>query len=146
MSSLSRSPVLQFRNVHVWYKDVHALQGIDFDLYRGEIHAVIGERRAGKSSLLRLLDGEVRKTQGEISLDGREVAFFTPATSYREGIGIVHQTPNLVPALSVIENVFLGRNRWLIIKPQLSAPLLARCRGMFADLHVDMNLRRPGRT
>jgi two-component system sensor histidine kinase AtoS len=142
MTPLTRPPVLQFRDIHVWYKEVHALQGIDFDLYRGEIHAVIGERRAGKSSLLRLLDGEVRKSQGEMIVDGRQVASFTPTSSFKQGIGIVHQTPNLVPALTVIENVFLGRNAWLLLKPQLFPPLRSRCQEMFLKLGAEIALGR----
>lgn len=145
MSPNALSPILQLRNVHVWYKDVHALQGIDFELYRGEIHAVIGERRAGKSSLLRLLDGEVKKSQGEILLEGSEVSHFTPTTAHRQGIGVVRQTPNLVPALSVVENVYLGRYPWLLVKPQLVPHLWAKCCAMFDDLHVDIDLRRPAR-
>ncbi len=142
MSPQSRPPALQLRDVHVWYKDVHALQGVDFDLQRGEIHAVIGERRSGKSSLLRLLDGEVRKSQGEILVEGRPVGFFTARSSFSHGIGIVHQTPNLVPALTVIENVFLGRDRRSLFKPQLYNAHRSKCREMFDLLHVDIDLGR----
>ena len=88
---------------------MHALQGKDFDLDRGEIHAAIGERRAGKSSLLRLLDGEVRKTQLQIPSMARG-GVFDARHATEEGIGIVHQTPNLVPALSVIEKSSLAES------------------------------------
>ncbi len=142
MTPSSTFSVLQLRDLHLWYKDVHALQGIDFDLQKGEIHAVIGERRAGKSSLLRLLGGEAKKTDGSILLDGHEIPYFTPESSFRHGIGIVHQTPDLVPALTVMENIFLGRKPRSFLKPQLFPSLRAQCREIFARLCFDLDISR----
>ena len=123
---LLSDPVLQLQDLHLCVQRP-SLQGIDFDLQKGEIHAIVGERRSGKSSLLRLLGGEACKSSGKILLDNREIDFLTPESSFRQGIGIVHQTPNLVPSLTVIENIFLGRLHWRVVRPQYIPSLKARC-------------------
>ncbi|MCF7929071.1 MAG: ATP-binding cassette domain-containing protein [Spirochaetales bacterium] len=103
------SPLTTMRNIHVRYDEVQALRGVDFDLYPGEIHALIGEHRAGKSSLVKLLSGAARKQQGEISLYGKKIEALTPAGSLQAGIGTVYQEPTIIPALDAVENIFTGQ-------------------------------------
>jgi len=68
--ALSTPYILRMRNIHVAYNGVPALKGVDFDLYEGEIHALVGEHRAGKSSLVKLMSGAVQRSQGEIIYRG----------------------------------------------------------------------------
>src|SRR3972149_1891652 len=97
--------LLQMRNIHVAYNKVQALKGIDFDLYPGEIHALIGEHRAGKSSLVKILSGAVRKKEGSIVFRGKQVNFFTPKTATTHGIGMIYQNLNIIPNLDAVKNI-----------------------------------------
>jgi two-component system sensor histidine kinase AtoS len=101
--------LLSMRAIRVSYGRTMALHGVDFDLESGEIHALVGAHRAGKSTLVKLLSGAVRKQSGEITFQGRRVDAFTPKTAIRSGIGIVYQHLNVIPSLSAAENVFAGR-------------------------------------
>jgi ABC-type sugar transport system ATPase subunit len=89
MSGATVVPLLSMREVHVSYGSVPALRGVDFDLHEGEIHALVGAHRAGKSTLVKLLSGAVRRQSGEIFFDGRPVESFTPRSAIRSGIGMV---------------------------------------------------------
>ena len=109
MSEAGASPLLRMRGIRVRYGSLEALQGVDFDLDRGEIHALVGAHRAGKSTLVKLLSGAVRKQEGEILFEGRKVEAFTPRSALRCGIGIVYQHLNVIPSLSAAENIFAGR-------------------------------------
>lgn len=91
------------------YPGVVALDGVDFALERGEIHALLGENGAGKSTLVKALTGALRPDSGEIRLDGRRVALGSPRDAERAGISAVHQESSLVPALTIAENLVLGR-------------------------------------
>lgn len=88
---------------------MHALQGVDFTLRKGEIHALMGENGAGKSTLIKVLTGVYTKDEGLISLDGQEVAIHSPQDAQRVGISTVYQEITLCPNLSVAENMFIGR-------------------------------------
>jgi two-component system sensor histidine kinase AtoS len=103
------APILRMRGIQLAYGSLEALRGVDFELERGEIHALVGAHRAGKSSLVKLLAGAVRKQRGEILFDGRLVEYFTPRSAIRQGIGTVYQHLNLIPSLTAAENIFAGR-------------------------------------
>ena len=85
-----------------------ALDGVDLTVERGEIHALLGENGAGKSTLIKIVTGVYQPTAGEIVLDGRRVQFDSPHAAQAAGIAVVHQHGNLVPTLSVQENLMLG--------------------------------------
>src|SRR5919107_2187019 len=87
---------------------VHALRDVDFRLRAGEIHGLVGENGAGKSTMMKIIAGVHTDYTGRFLLDGREVRFRSTRDSLRAGIGMVHQELSLVPDLSVAENVFLG--------------------------------------
>ncbi|MDT7771956.1 MAG: ribose transport system ATP-binding protein, partial [Pseudonocardiales bacterium] len=91
------------------YGGVHAVRGVDFSIRPGEVHALLGENGAGKSTLMKVLCGEVSGYRGEIRIGGRPVALSSPVDAQRAGIAMIHQELDLVPALSIAENVFLGR-------------------------------------
>ena len=104
-------PILQARGLVKRYGRVVALDGADFDLYPGEILGVIGDNGAGKSSLIKALAGAVTPDEGQIMLDGKVVNFRTPIESREAGIETVYQNLALSPALSIADNMFLGREK-----------------------------------
>jgi fructose transport system ATP-binding protein len=102
-------PVLQARGVVKRFGHVTALNGADFDLYPGEISAVIGDNGAGKSTLIKTLSGAIQPDEGEIRLDGELVHFHSPLDARRIGIETVYQDLAVAPALDIASNLFLGR-------------------------------------
>ncbi|MDR1510956.1 MAG: sugar ABC transporter ATP-binding protein [Synergistaceae bacterium] len=103
--------VLEMKNIDKRFLGVHALDNVNFSLKNGEIHAIIGENGAGKSTLMNILVGIYRPDGGEIVLNGISVSHNTPHEALRNGVGIVPQELNLVPEISVAENIFLGNER-----------------------------------
>ncbi|MFY0623835.1 MAG: sugar ABC transporter ATP-binding protein [Pelagimonas sp.] len=100
--------LLQISNLSKSFGPVRALKGVDFDLRKGEIHAIAGENGAGKSTLMNIIDGILRPDSGEIRLDGAPVRISSPAVAQRMGIGFVHQEIALCPDVSVAENIFMA--------------------------------------
>jgi fructose transport system ATP-binding protein len=113
--------VLQARGLVKRYGHVIALDGADFDLRNGEILAVIGDNGAGKSSLIKALAGALVPDEGEILLDGRPVHFRNPLEARRAGIETVYQDLAVAPAMSIAENLFLGRE---LRRPGLAGTVL----------------------
>jgi len=102
-------PLLTARGLVKRYGRVTALDNADFDLYPGEILAVIGDNGAGKSSLIKAISGAVTPDEGEIRLEGKPVHFRSPMEAREAGIETVYQNLALSPALSIADNMFLGR-------------------------------------
>jgi fructose transport system ATP-binding protein len=109
MPDASPATVLQARGLVKRYGHVTALDGADFDLLAGEILAVIGDNGAGKSTLIKALSGALVPDEGEIRLDGKHVRFHSPIDARRQGIETVYQDLAVAPAMSIAENLFLGR-------------------------------------
>jgi fructose transport system ATP-binding protein len=105
----THSLVMQAKGVVKRYGQVTALDGADFELRAGEILAVIGDNGAGKSSLIKCLSGATVPDEGEILLDGAPVHFKSPIDARRRGIETVYQDLAVAPAMSIAENLFLGR-------------------------------------
>ena len=104
-----REPILTGRGLVKRYGRVVAIDDTDFDLYPGEILAVIGDNGAGKSTLIKALTGAVRADAGTITLDGKKINFESPEDARDAGIETVYQQLALSPALSIADNMFLGR-------------------------------------
>ena len=102
-------PILNARNLVKRYGRVTALDHCDFELYPGEVLAVIGDNGAGKSTLIKALSGAVIPDEGEVFLDGNPVAFQSPIEARDHGIETVYQTLAMSPALSIADNMFMGR-------------------------------------
>ena len=101
--------VVQMKKItKVYPNGVAANQGVDFNLRRGEIHALMGENGAGKSTLMKMLFGLEQPTSGEIIVNGETLNLSSPSVAIAHGIGMVHQHFMLVPSLSVAENMVLG--------------------------------------
>src|SRR5271163_2221717 len=99
----SGAPLLEMKNVAKEYRGVAALKDINFDLKRGEVHAILGENGAGKSTLVKILSGAVMPTRGEIRLEGQLIQITGPAQSRRFGIAMVYQETSLVPTMTVAQ-------------------------------------------
>ena len=109
MKFKNNQPILQLKDIHVFYDDIKALKGVDFNLYPGEIHALVGEHRAGKSTLVKILSGAVKKNKGKIFLKEQKFEYFTPLSAIKNNIGMVYQNINIVPSLNAVENIFAGQ-------------------------------------
>lgn len=104
-----QTPVLQTKNLVKRYGSVTAIDHADFELYPGEILAVIGDNGAGKSSLIKALSGALIPDEGEIFLDGKPVHFSSPMEARALGIETVYQNLAVSPALNIADNLYLGR-------------------------------------
>ena len=108
--SSTPTPVLEARGLVKRYGHVTAMDGCDFELLPGEILAVIGDNGAGKSTLIKALSGAIIPDEGSILLDGSEVRFHGPLDARKKGIETVYQDLAVAPALTIAENLFLGRD------------------------------------
>ncbi len=97
------------KGLHKSYGGVRALDGVDFEIHQGEVHALLGANGAGKSTLIKILVGGTRPDGGELRLEGEPVAFANSRQAARHGVAIVSQELTLFPHLDVLENLFLGR-------------------------------------
>ncbi|WNI77313.1 sugar ABC transporter ATP-binding protein [Enterobacter ludwigii] len=105
---MSRTPVLEMRNIAKTFGHFHALKGVDLTVYPGEIHALMGENGAGKSTLMKILAGAYTATSGEILIDGQPFHIKGPKDALAAGITLIYQEMQLAPNLTVAENIFLG--------------------------------------
>jgi len=103
--------MLEIRGVGKSFAGVRALDDVSFDVAAGEVHALVGENGAGKSTLMKILAGAHTDYDGELFLDGAPLVLHSPRDAQRHGIAIIYQELNLIPELTVAENVFLGRER-----------------------------------
>jgi len=101
-------PLLSLRGIGKSFLGVRVLDGVDLDIWPGEVHAVVGENGAGKSTLMKIVSGVYAPDEGTVEFAGEPRTFHGPRDAQRAGIGIVHQEFNLLPERSVAENVFLG--------------------------------------
>ncbi|ANQ53560.1 D-ribose transporter ATP-binding protein [Thermosipho sp. 1063] len=101
--------ILELKNVIKTFPGVVALNNVNFDLYQGEVHALLGENGAGKSTLIKIISGVYKPDSGDIFLDGEKINFSSPTEAIKKGIATIHQELNLFEELSVAENVFVGR-------------------------------------
>lgn len=121
----SQEPILRTEGIVKKFPGVVALKGIDFDLYQGEIHAIVGQNGAGKSTFVKILNGIYVADQGRIFIRGKEVSIKKPIDAKRNGITLVHQEITLIPYLSIAENIFLARipfiKRLMLDKKEIEA-------------------------
>ena len=104
-------PLISIRNISKRFPGVSALQGVSFDVMRGECHAVMGENGAGKSTLMKILSGVLTDFEGQLILRGEPVRFAGTRAAEAAGISMIHQELNLVEGLSAAANIFLGREK-----------------------------------
>ena len=99
---------LEFTRICKTFPGVRALDGISFRVSSGKVLALLGENGAGKSTLLKILSGDLQPDEGKIVLNGQEVTFNSPQEAIRSGVSVIYQERQLIPALSVAENIFPG--------------------------------------
>ncbi|ADL52308.1 sugar ABC transporter ATP-binding protein [Clostridium cellulovorans] len=100
---------LKMENIHKKFPGVYALKGAGLEVRKGEVHGLLGENGAGKSTLMKILGGVHKQDEGKIYVEDKECGFINPSKAAELGIGFVHQELNLSEALTVAENVFMGR-------------------------------------
>lgn len=116
------SDIIRFENVSKHYVGVQALDDISLSIHEGEVLAIAGENGAGKSTLIKLISGAIAPTSGRIFVDGQEIREFSPSAAKKQGIEVIYQEHNLMPHLSVSENIFFGKeikSRWLLNKKEM---------------------------
>jgi simple sugar transport system ATP-binding protein len=105
--------IVEMRKVTKAYRGVPAVREVDFDLRKGEIHALLGENGAGKSTLTKVMAGVVTATSGTMLWHGKEVIFSSPFEALEQGIAMVFQETSLVPSMTVAQNLYLGEEKFL---------------------------------
>lgn len=101
--------ILTMKGIDKTFPGVHALDHVDLEIKKGEVHALMGENGAGKSTLMKVLTGIYKKDSGTITYEGKEVEYINPKEAQSAGIVIVHQELNMLGHLSVAQNIFIGR-------------------------------------
>ena len=138
--SIAKLPLLEMRSITKRFPGVLALSEVDFDVRKGEVHALVGENGAGKSTLMKIFSGVYERDSGEVIFKGQPVAFRNPRQSQLAGITTIYQELNQVPYLSVTENIFLGTEltRGVALKwSEMHQP----ARELLAKLHLDIDPR-----
>ena len=138
---VAQAPIVAMTGIGKSFPGVTALTGVDFRLFPGEVHALMGENGAGKSTLIKVLTGVYEADAGSIVLAGEQVRFSGPLRAQAAGISTVYQEVNLCPNLSVAENIYLGRQprsvgriRW--------GDLRKRARDLVRRLELDIDVNR----
>ncbi len=143
---MNDSPALKMQGIGKVFPGVIALDDVDFELLKGEVHILLGENGAGKSTLVKIISGAYQKSSGKIYLSGKEIEIKDPKHALDLGIGIIYQELNLIPNLTVAENIFLGREFLLMpgVIDQKQMNLAAR--KILDDLGVNINPKSPVNT
>ncbi|WP_406049415.1 ATP-binding cassette domain-containing protein [Kribbella sp. NBC_00889] len=138
-------PLLSVREVSKSFGAVAAVRDVSFDLYGGEAHALVGENGAGKSTIVKMLAGVHRPDSGTIELDGIPIDLGGPADAKAAGIAVIYQEPTLFPALSVAENIAMGRQPLGRFKTIDRAAMVQQAAQLFVRLGVSIDPNRPAR-
>lgn len=139
MADSQDCPLLEASGICKTFPGVRALHDVSLRVRRGEVVGLVGENGAGKSTLIRILAGAQLPDSGEILIDGRAVSFSHPVAAMQAGIGVIYQEFNLIPALSAVENLFLGRETWKLNHREERR----RAENIFARLDVRIPLDLP---
>ena len=141
----SREIILRMQKIRKEFPGVLALDNVDFELQKGEVHVLLGENGAGKSTLVKILSGAHQFTSGDILLFGKSVEIRSPKHAQQLGIGIIYQELNLIPSLSAAENIFLGREKTNALGLIDTGALLASAHTLLDDLGLHINCDEPVR-
>ena len=135
----SGEPVIEMRGIVKEFPGVRALNEMSFDVFKGEVHCLVGENGAGKSTLMKILSGAHAPTSGSILIDGREFKSLSPALSSRLGIEIVYQENDLVPTMNAVENIFVGKERTRFGFVSDFKGMLREVRTLMDQYHIDID-------
>ncbi len=138
-----KKPLLQLTAIAKEFPGTKALNGVDFSLFAGEVHALIGENGAGKSTLIKIIAGLYQQDAGTIEIEGKVVDFHSPSDSLEHRIKVVYQELDLVPDLSIAENVFLGHLPKKALGTVDWPVLYSRTSEVLLDLGLDIDPKVP---
>lgn len=134
--------MITMRQIHKAFGENKVLQGVDFTLKTGTVHALMGENGAGKSTLMKILVGMHQKDQGDIYFDDQPKVFKNPKEAEQEGVTFIHQELNIWPELTVLENMFIGKeikNKWGVLKTN---EMVRQATAIFEQLHFNIPLHK----
>lgn len=143
MKQSKPQPILEVRHISKAFSGVYALKDITLQIFPGKVTALIGENGAGKSTLMKIVSGVYTEYEGEVWFNNKKVNFKTPKEAGEEGVVIIHQELNLVPHLSVTENLFLGNellNRFGLLN---HSAMNQKAKELLARLHLNINPNTP---
>lgn len=135
--------ILTMEHISKSFPGVKALDDVDFHIYEGEVMGFLGENGAGKSTLMKILSGVYTKDAGAITLDGAPYEVSQPSEAMEKGVAIIHQELNLVPDMTVYENIFLGREVVDGAKRLKKAEMRQKAQELMAMLHVSLDPDAP---
>ena len=142
------APVVEMKGITKTFGGVHALQGVDLDIYPGEVYVILGENGAGKSTLMKILSGTYPPTAGKIVIDGHAHSSLTPTQAAHLGIAIIYQELSVISELSALENLFVGRIplRKRFGMPVVDWPLMEReSRAVLESVGLKIDVHTPVR-
>ncbi|MDR1953863.1 MAG: sugar ABC transporter ATP-binding protein [Clostridiales Family XIII bacterium] len=130
--------IVSMKGIQKKFPGVHALDNAEIELKRGEVHGLIGENGAGKSTLMKVLAGIYGKDDGTVLIKGREVEYKTPIDALEDGVCMIHQELNLLPHLTVADNIYIGREpkRGLVLDKK---KLLEDTKNLLQSLNLDLD-------
>lgn len=135
-------PLLSMSAIVKDFGGVHALRGADLHVRAGEVHALLGENGAGKSTMMNILSGVLRPDAGSIEIDGEPVEFHSPAAAQASGVAMIHQELDLVPQLSVAQNLFLGREQRTPLRTLDVRRMAAQARDLLQEVGIELSPTR----
>ncbi|MCL9662242.1 sugar ABC transporter ATP-binding protein [Paenibacillus hunanensis] len=133
---------IQMNNIHKAFGTNQVLSGVDFELRAGEVHALMGENGAGKSTMMNILVGLHQRDEGTIAIDGKETYFTSPKQAEEAGIAFIHQELNIWPEMTVLENLFIGKEVTSAVGWLNSRKMKALAKEQFARLAVNLPLQQ----
>ena len=141
MNAFEHEAVLSCSHLTKEYSGITALDDVSLRFFKGEVHAIVGENGAGKSTLIKILSGHIKPTNGTLSVGGCEYTGFTPLSAKKLGIEAVHQQINLLPDMSVAENILMGHSHGHMLHIDFSA-MNSTARSILSGLGVDIDPRK----
>lgn len=131
--------ILELEHISKLYPGVVALDDVSFSIEEGQVHALMGENGAGKSTLIKVISGAIKPEQGTIIIGNERYQSLTPALSKEKGVGVIYQEFNLVPTMSVVENIFLGEKIGSKLTPDFKK-MREMAREIFDEFGVDIDV------
>ncbi len=135
--------MLEIKSISKNFSGVHALRNVSFTVQEGEVHALIGENGAGKSTLMKILSGVHTDYEGEVFFEKQRLAFHNPREAQQRGIAIIYQELNLIPELTIAENIFLGRELYTPMKILASRRMADEATRLLDELNLHLPPHRP---
>lgn len=133
--------VLQMNNCRKEFPGVVALNDVTLRVKRGQVHALVGENGAGKSTIMKILAGIIEKDRGEILLDGKPYVAKNPADAMDKGISMIHQELDLILDMTVEQNLFAGREKTAMLGVVKRKQLIKEAQGILDDMNIDINAK-----